>query len=58
MIKDREIVLEELINIALDTGDKKTFMVLSENFIEMNKRMGAIERDHRGGISGLISQSP
>jgi hypothetical protein len=33
MIKDREITLEELINIALDTGDEKAIMVLSENLI-------------------------
>ncbi len=58
MITVREIMLGELIDIALDMRDEKAFMFLSENLIEMNERMGAIERDHRGGISGLTSQSP
>ncbi len=48
-IKDREITLEELINIALNTGAEKAFMVLSENLIEMNERMGQWNETTEGG---------
>ena len=43
MITVREFTLGELIDITLDMGDEKAFMILSENLIEMNERMGAME---------------